>query len=305
MPIEKKIDWNFLRGLRGLYVQGDAMLQKDYWGSQKNLEDYDLSLGTRIRWKWQAVFGVLKERGLFEEAFWSRKGLKILDWGCGSGQALAEFQEWLPSLDEVSCFVYDRSDLAMGFAARKCQAKKWHRETPNVLLLSHVCSELSGDSENAILNLIKSADLTVWVDAGSSEVSRKLSSLRDSLLLGTSHEVLAPCPHQKKCPLSQSASDWCHVFGKTPSSAHQDPFWSKAREELQIDLSQLPMQYLVFGRKGVFSLPKVHEHFFGSAKLTKHDATVLTCAESGEIVPKKISKRLNPEEFKRLKKGAS
>jgi hypothetical protein len=303
MTIEKKIDWNFLRKLRGLYVISAGMLQKDYWASTKNLEDYDVTLGERIRWKWQWLLGILDERSFFKEVYWARENVNVLDWGCGSGQALAEFQEWMPQLETSNRFVFDRSEMAMKFSIDKCGAKKWNQEPINVLLLSHVCSELSEESQNALFKLLKKSDVVIWVEAGSSYVSRKLSTIRNEFLEVGNHEVIFPCPHQEVCPLTQHKTDWCHSFAKTPSTAHQDPFWAKAREELQIDLGQLPTQAMVFVRKGIFSPEqKMSEYSFGTPIMTKHDASVLTCTSAGEVVTKKISKSKNPAEFKRLKK---
>jgi|GEM_PF-77356 len=58
----EKLDWNALDRLREGFLTGSAA-RGVYWRSSSDLENYDLTYGERIGWKWDAVLAELIRRG--------------------------------------------------------------------------------------------------------------------------------------------------------------------------------------------------------------------------------------------------
>src|SRR6185436_19020676 len=112
----KAIDWNSLERLRAAFLGGKAGAT-DYWQSESDLAGYDATFAQRIGWKWDYVLGEITRRG------WSPPQGELLDWGCGSGIASRVFLDhWGPtSISKLHLF--DRSSLAMQFAAKRAREK--------------------------------------------------------------------------------------------------------------------------------------------------------------------------------------
>lgn len=56
---------------------------------------------------------------------------------------------------------------------------------------------------------------SIWffLEPSAKRVARDLQALRDALIAQTGQHVIAPCLHQKQCPLNQTAKgDWCHFY---------------------------------------------------------------------------------------------
>jgi hypothetical protein len=112
----ESVDWAALDRLRDTFLAGKPA-GTSYWRSRSDLENYDFTFAQRIAWKWDAVVRELKLRG------WTPPpGSGVLDWGCGSGIAGRRVVEFFGQ-ERFECLrVFDRSSLAMEFAAEKAHA---------------------------------------------------------------------------------------------------------------------------------------------------------------------------------------
>src|SRR6185503_15767594 len=81
------------------------------WTSRSDLENYDFTFAQRIAWKWETVLRELRLRG------WTPPRGPLLDWGCGSGIASRRVLEFFGADAFTVLRVFDRSSLAMEFAA--------------------------------------------------------------------------------------------------------------------------------------------------------------------------------------------
>ena len=106
------IDWAALERMRAAFLAGTAGAQ-DYWQSETDLTAYDATFAQRIGWKWDFVLGELQRRG------WTPPKGGLLDWGCGSGVAGRAFLDHFGTDSVSKLRVWDRSALAMNFAARR------------------------------------------------------------------------------------------------------------------------------------------------------------------------------------------
>jgi len=295
-----------IQKLKELFDHSSAELRTDYW-TPELLQLYSETLGERILWKWQAFLEDLKSTYRHPEFLFKDSSLKITDWGCGPGTASFAFAKSCSNGPHNFNF-FDRSQVAMNFAQKRLSDYSHtdsKLEAPSLLLISYVLSELPKEEENKLLEKICAADAFMWVDAGTYKESRRLSKIRNTLL---SHfDFLAPCPHSAKCPLSDDAHphDWCHRFAKAPQEVFHSSKWSTLANELKIDLRSLPYASL-YGVKKKFSDQTAtidhKEVRIGSPRVGKHEITVDFCTPEAEYVRRKVTKRANPELFKKLRK---
>lgn len=249
-----EIDWGALRRLRARFLEFDdaaASAASDYWENDQILRSYDLTFGERIGWKWDFVLDELVARG------WAPPKGTVLDYGCGSGVAGRRVLAQWPGVCERVLFS-DRSRAAMQYSVRTAREAFPHHVieqaageslAPQTLILSHVLNELDAAGLEAIVELAMRAEAILWVEPGTAAVSRKLISVRERLL--STFAPIAPCPHAGPCGLLQGGNErhWCHHFAKPPSEVFQDGAWTRFSQALEIDLTALPLTYLVLDRR--------------------------------------------------------
>src|SRR5690606_22179264 len=120
--------------------------------------------------------------------------------------------------------VWDHSPLARSFATDRARETFPELDVaagePDgpiaVLLLSHVLNELNPAGREELAALLARADTVVWIEPGTSAVSRDLISWRERLR--PEFRLVAPCPHQAVCGLLAPGRerDWCHHFAPPP-----------------------------------------------------------------------------------------
>lgn len=328
-----EIDWRALKRLRAKFLEGRAG-EGDYWQAESDLASYDATFAQRIGWKWDYVLAELARRG------WSPPGGELLDWGCGSGIAGRAFLDHFGIGAVTALRVWDRSTLAMQFAARRAREKypalkvepglgmfsvpaqtverraSTRREAgdgaqparpetaapPFTLLLSHILTELAPEPTEALLRLAATAQSVLWVEPGTHEVSRALIVIRERLRNQLS--VVAPCTHQEACGLLAAGNErhWCHHFASPPPGLFTDSAWSRFANLLGIDLRDLPLSFLVLDRRPAPTLPAGATRILGHPRIYKPHALLLSCDASG-VCERKLTQRALPAEFKQLKKG--
>lgn len=299
------LDWAALERLRDGFLSG-AGAAGAYWRSAADLANYDLTFAQRIAWKWDAVLGELKLRG------WTPPSGEVVDWGCGSGIAGRCVLRELGTGQVSSLRVFDRSPLAMEFAAARAKAV-FPGLTVNsgepgpgrigLLLLSHVLNELPPAEREALVQLARRADAVLWVEPGTHADSRALIAMREQLR--DAFEVVAPCTHQATCGLLEvcNARHWCHNFASPPAGLMADGNWVRFGQRMGIDLRSLPYSFLVLERTGlrpaetrfagwsrVIGVPRVYKGF----------AKVLGCGAEG-VRDLTLQKRDAPAVFKRMR----
>jgi hypothetical protein len=248
-------DVEILGALRDGYVQrseGGTLGPLDRaWSDERELALYDAVFGARIGWKWDAVLAEIATRAIEPPAG------TILDWGCGSGVAS---RAWLRAFGSAGARVrlHDHAADSRAFAARALRAEHPAADVAeveavpdaaiDVLLVSHVLSELDEAAFEALLAVAARARFVSWVEPGAKPIARRLVEARERLR--GAHAVLAPCTHDGACPLAapERARDWCHHHAAPPQVAFTTRLWNQVARELGIDLRSLPYAFLVLGR---------------------------------------------------------
>ena len=196
---------------------------------------------------------------------------KILDYGAGPGVAsLAALEVW-QSIERVVCVEpsenmqkigrYIMSDVACDVDWR---TSLWNAsgESFDVIVLSYVLMEIR-DTEsrdllvNNLFTRLSPGGVLVIADCGTPTGFRFIHRIREQFLVGhksTSH-IVAPCSHEKACPLALTGRDWCHFDQGVRRLPHT--LYSKGSRKNNIDYEKF--SYLVI-RKGVESPRNKYPH---------------------------------------------
>lgn len=296
-----------LEKLRRLFLEAPASEGiADYWQDSNLLELYDNTFARRIGWKWNAVASELTQRNWYPEKSMTR----WIDWGCGTGVATEVIASGFESHLPQKILLTDRSSKARQFAQAKLSQKfqaalfdECHPEQLNVVrsdlvLLSHVLTELNDIQLQALSTQLASAGTIIWVEPGTPFCSHRLIRLRNEL--STDFNVVAPCPHQAKCTLENSEKDWCHMFAQPPKEVFHDPEWAQFSKTLNIDLRSLPTSFLVLEHKSVSSRYVSNaekQRLIGRPRFYKGHAKLILCDESG-VNESSLNERHYKREFK-------
>jgi SAM-dependent methyltransferase len=300
----EKVDWKALERLRAAFLDGTAGA-RDYWCNESDLESYDQTFGQRIRWKWDYVLNELKRRDWLPPAVAG----EVVDWGCGTGIATRSYLEHFGADSSTTFHFWDRSSLAMQYAAHKAREafsdiKVWLERPPErmsgTLLISHVLTELADTQLDELLGVAAHATLVIWVEPGTHNASRKLIVVRERLRNG--FQLVSPCTHQAACGMltPENERHWCHHFAPSPPEVFMDGNWARFAKIAGVDLRSLPLSFLVLDKRPRPQSAEVR--VIGRPRVYKAHALLLGCDASG-VRDYRQTKREQPDEFRRLKKG--
>ncbi|RME90471.1 MAG: hypothetical protein D6766_13225 [Verrucomicrobia bacterium] len=298
----ESVDWQALIRLRRLFIEGPAA-QVPYWRDETDVRSYDLTFAQRIGWKWDFVLGELRRLG------WTPPAGVVVDWGCGSGIAGRAYVGafGLERVQRLHCV--DCSPVAVEYALRRAREKHPGMEVAaglpervDVLLISHVLSELSQETVAQLLELCRRATCVLWVEPGDYPSSLSLIAIRERLR-GELHPV-APCPHRERCGILEPENEphWCHHFAPVPGFVFHDPDWGRFAHEMEIDLRSLPVSFLVLDRRPAPPLPEGTVRMIGRPRIAKPHARILGCRADGRLFEGWVMRRRLPEVYRFLRK---
>ena len=299
-----------LQRLRQLFLDAPGRQGlEDYWQDESLLSLYDATYARRIGWKWQAVLAELENRD------WTipRNIRRWLDWGCGSGIASETLIEFVGATLPEEMVFSDRSKKAMHFASQKlasmtsgCRLTTSPPENAlatqnDLLLISHVLTELTQSEMDALVNKISHAGVIVWVEPGTPFCSQRLIEVRARLK--DKFSIVAPCPQQKSCPLETREGDWCHFFAPPPPIIFQDSFWTTFAKEMNIDLRSLPVSFLVLENNAIAepmtSKESHRKRLIARPRFLKGHAKAMFCNSNGEATVEDLPQKRFKHEFKK------
>jgi hypothetical protein len=296
----ESVSWPSLERLRRTFLDGNGG-DADYWKSDADLASYDVTFAQRIGWKWDWVLEDLLRQG------WEPPTGELLDWGCGSGIAHRAFFHHCRTTYTTRLRLWDRSTLAMQFAARRAREKHPDlavetglEEAPALLLISHVLTELSQDQGTQLADFAARAQSVIWIEPGTYEASLALIAIRERLRGGMN--VIAPCTHQDQCGILAAGNEnhWCHHFAKPPANVFTEGNWARFGRMMGIDLRGLPLSYLVLDKRPSPLKPGA-TRIIGRARMYKPHALILGCDESG-VGEHRLDKRKFPEQYRLIRK---
>ena len=200
-------------------------------GRGKVLVSRDLESRVYAAVRMPATFGAISDAlSYVRECTPETQVRTVLDVGAGSGSGAWAVEE-IFSPDHITCLEREESMRSVGNALLResselLEKTAWAEfdlekdplgkaassdqpRTADLVLASYMLNEFSKESrENAIRKLWNAAEhILLIVEPGTKEGFAVISQVREILLSQGAH-LLAPCPHEGPCRLSDD--DWCH-----------------------------------------------------------------------------------------------
>uniref|UniRef100_Q07I68 Methyltransferase type 11 n=1 Tax=Rhodopseudomonas palustris (strain BisA53) TaxID=316055 RepID=Q07I68_RHOP5 len=110
---------------------------------------------------------------------------------------------------------------ALNYAAGDARQKLAEAAPAELVIASYVINELGEAARGALADLLwqKTTDVLLVIEPGTPSGFERMRALR-ARLIGQGAFVIAPCPHERACPIA--APDWCHFTQRLPRSrAHR------------------------------------------------------------------------------------
>jgi ribosomal protein RSM22 (predicted rRNA methylase) len=104
----------------------------------------------------------------------------------------------------------------MAYRRGEARALLAEADAAELVVASYMIGEIDGDAERKSLAALmweKSRDTLLVVEPGTPAGYSRIIALREQLI-GSGAHVIAPCPHDRPCPLQRP--DWCHFTQRLP-----------------------------------------------------------------------------------------
>ena len=90
----------------------------------------------------------------------------------------------------------------------------------DVVTIGYLLSEIDESLQQKVIRAAaeSAGELLIIVEPGTTKGYRRIISARDQLL-AAGMSLVAPCPHQLRCPLQDQDQDWCHFSARVNRSA--------------------------------------------------------------------------------------
>ncbi|MFN8576476.1 MAG: small ribosomal subunit Rsm22 family protein [Candidatus Sericytochromatia bacterium] len=159
----------------------------------------------------------------------------LLDLGSGPGTAILASVELLHSLRKISAVEHEVSFIKQFKEFISKSDNRVLKDTifynkdildidtissHDLVISSYVLNELSSEKQIYFINKIftKADKYIILIEPGTPTGYKNIITARDILIsLGLS--IIAPCPHDNKCPLS--SEDWCHFYQRIERTSYQ------------------------------------------------------------------------------------
>lgn len=215
----------------------------------------------------------------------------LLDIGAGPGSAtLAATSIW--DIKTITCLEQNRTfiTLAKELLPERAQlhqrdARSFIPERVDLAIASYSLGELS--EQESILEALKYMNASTYfvlIEPGTPLGNERVLKIR-SALITAGYYVLAPCPHQYKCPMIGTAN-WCHFSTRVARSSLQRQV--KAGSASYEDEK---FSYIIAGRAPI-TPPAAR--IVQTPKVTSGYVELELCTPEGAIQKEKILKREGP-----------
>ena len=223
----------------------------------------------------------------------------LLDIGAGPGTATWAATEAFPSLKTL--MLVDANPalralaLDLGRGSTRLRDIQYQRgearaaladvEAADLVVASYMIGEIGDAERRALADLMwtKTRDTLLIVEPGTPAGYGRIIALREQLIAAGAH-VVAPCPHDGKCPLT--SPDWCHFTQRLPRS----------RAHKQIKGAELPFEDEKFAYVALARAPATRHpaRVLAQPVVTKIEVTAKLCTPGGLAIAK-VSRRAKPE----------
>jgi ribosomal protein RSM22 (predicted rRNA methylase) len=215
----------------------------------------------------------------------------LLDVGAGPGTASWAAAEAFSSLktftllDANSALRALALDLGSGstrlrdiaYQRGEARAALADAEPADLVVASYMIGEISDAERRALaeLMLAKTRDTLLIVEPGTPAGYVRIIAAR-ALLIESGAHVVAPCPHDGRCPLT--APDWCHFTQRLP----------RLRAHKQIKGAELPFEDEKFSYVALTRAPAARHpaRVLAQPVVTKVEVSAKLCTPDGVIIAK-------------------
>lgn len=262
---ESELKASILKASDQYLFDENTSLWPQAWFKDAYLAYFILTQSSRLYYAFNRV------NGLIDFA----KITNIIDFGCGPASAHLAAQAVFDSqLDDCQWMNIDSSKEAIGFAKKietQCNLSSSYsissqipppKSSNDLLILSFaLCEGLNTDS------LLKYKYILL-LEPGQFTHSKNLIALREQALLDN-FVALAPCPHQKSCPMKEGKKNWCHDIAPKPKSL---PSYS-----LPFSSDKLNFSYLLLKKNDDDVTPKGLSRVIGDIRPEKGKSKIAIC----------------------------
>ncbi len=289
-------------------AQGLSQRYREESGQGKRLVTTDRQAFVYAAVRMPATFGAVAAALEHTLPFLEDAPTSLLDVGAGTGAA-AWAADSLLSLESVSCLEREPAMARLGQSlmsagSEPLQTARWipgdltdKNPLParaGLVSAAYVLNEVREEDRPAVLLRLWAAveDVLLLIEPGTPEGFRQLRAARDCLL-AQGAVLLAPCPHQKPCPLP--SDDWCHFTCRI----------ARSRLHRQLKGADAPYEdekfcYLAFGRSASNrAVSRVLRH----PQIESGRITLRLCTRSG-LITLPVRKR-DGSLFKSARKASS
>ena len=215
----------------------------------------------------------------------------LLDIGAGPGTATWAAAERFPSLQDFALLDANgvlralALDLAAGstrlrdiqYRKSEARAALADAEPADLVVASYMIAEIGAAEQRALADRMwaKTRDTLLIVEPGTPAGYARIIAVREQLI-GSGAHVAAPCPHDRKCPLS--APDWCHFTQRLP----------RLRAHKQVKGAELPFEDEKFAYVALTRAP-ARQHparVLAQPVVSKVEVTAKLCTSDGLAITK-------------------
>ncbi len=223
----------------------------------------------------------------------------LVDVGAGPGTFTMAWKEWVGS-DFLGVHQIETSRIM-----RQQAQKLWEGIYPNEKLLQFSAPQeqtgsflLFGHSANEMghkeaLRYIEKVrpDHILFIEPGTKSFFPEMLKIREELLK-TGFHVLFPCPLETTCPMSNSASDWCHQF----IHVRQNPEVERLSQMMKMDRKLLPLTVHAYSRTFEHKASERVVRVFPSTKFSfEWDVCLGERVEHYQVMKKSFDKQTQKE----------
>jgi ribosomal protein RSM22 (predicted rRNA methylase) len=215
----------------------------------------------------------------------------LLDVGAGPGTATWAAAEAFPSLKDFALLDANDAlralalDLArdsmrlrgIGYERGEARATLTKADGADLVVASYMIGEIGDAEQRSLAELMweKTRDTLLVVEPGTPAGYTRIIALRERLIALGAH-VIAPCPHDGKCPLQ--APDWCHFTQRL----------QRSRAHKQVKGAELPFEDEKFAYVALTCAP-VAQHLsrvLTQPVISKVEIVAKLCTPAGLAVAK-------------------
>jgi ribosomal protein RSM22 (predicted rRNA methylase) len=161
---------------------------------------------------------------------------------------------------------------ALNYAAGDARSKLGDAAPAELVIASYVINELGETPRAALADLLwqKTTGTLLVIEPGTPAGFERIRALR-ARLIGQGAYVIAPCPHERDCPIA--APDWCHFTQRLPRS----------RAHMQLKAAEVPYEDEKFSYVALSRTPPLRRasRVLAQPGLSKIAATVKLCGDNG------------------------